>query len=438
MFARKNLKPTNMSNINIKSICAILFLIISNSIIATPLPKTSPVYVELRCKNYAWRDRHGASYYIWTSDIYTKEKRMEYPKSSSNGVVKFEFETYFPVYSVINTNHNTTIPFYVEPYDSLVIEIDPSGKPLMYRNTDGSKYRYANMLAHDISNNKLYTTDDYYNDREASTFLSFTENLTNKMRHATDSVSMIADLYGFSDKERNLALCNTRMQFMLWMFEYTTYRSHMLQEYAEKHDTGWQNSYDQDKEIEHINTPEYYTELLSSTINDKDCLASQYLDVFINGYERSELLRHDLYMYSGNTHADSLRMDSVRFARDMAISGISTPSPIINLIVERQYVDIPDDYGHILKEAKIVSNRKALPINYRPLITQREIDDAKSFHAPQGFNIMPLISWGIEKLANLCGISLKKGQKRLSKRKAILKSFEEDDDIKQKIEKGLR
>jgi len=414
----------------------ILLLFFANDANATPLPKSHPIYVELRCPNYAWRDRDGASYYIWVADIFTKEKKMVYPQSSNNGCVKFEFYTYFPLYSVINTNRNTTIPFYIEPYDSLIIEIDPTGKPLMYRNTDGSEYKYAKMLSHDISNNKLYTSDDYYADRDGSTFLSFTDILNRKMTLATDSVNKIANLYGFSTKERNLALSNTRMQYIMWLFEYTTFRSHMLQEYATKHNAGWQNSYEQDREIEHIVTPEYYTNLLSSTMNDSISLASQYLDVFISGYERSDILKHDLYMYSGDTKADSLRMDSVRFSRDMAISGLTSPSPLINLIVERQYVEIPDDYGLILKEAKIVAKREPKKEdNIWNHLSERDKQDIMSFTVPKGFNIYPLIVAGVKGIAKLI-----KGNKtpKLSKREQILKSFEDDDDISQKIRTGVK
>lgn len=408
---------------------------------AAPLPKSYPIYLELFCADKTrWRDRTGCTYYIWVTDIYTKERKMVHPRKSENGHVVFEYDVYNPTYNVVNTNTGKTIPFYVEPYDSLVIDIDNMGYPLLFRKPDGSQYAYANMLTHDISNNKLYTLSAYDDDRDHSTFSSFSDNLLDKMNHALDSINRIADFYRFTDKERSIALCNARAQYLLWLFEFSTFRSHMLQEYASTHTAGWQNLDTDDKETDEIRDPKNYM-CMNPLLADDQCLASRFIDVFLNDYENSEILRHDLYLYAGDTHADSLRMDSALCARDMQITGVGTPSPLIRIINERKYMEIPDDYGIMLKEAKIIASRSPLKTeNTRTFITQRDIEDAKSFQMPTGFNVLGLIGLGVQQT-----IKLFRGKKQpkpsnqnSSNRQKILDSWAAEDKLDDMIRKGVR
>ncbi len=434
MFANKNNEPMKA---DIRLFILTLMLVCTGSCAnATPLPKSYTVYLDLFCADMSrWRDRTGASYYIWVTDYYTKERKMMYPQKVGNGHIIFEYDVYFPTYNVVNTRDGKTIPFYIEPYDSLMIDIDYTGYPLLYRNPDGSQYEYANMLTHDISTHKLYTSADYDNDRDNSTFATFTDKLTSKMNHTLDSINRIADFYKFTQKEREIATYNARMQYLLWMFEFTTFRTHMLQEYASKHSTGWQNIDTDDEEIDAMTNPRSYA-CMTPLLNNIHSLSSQYLDVFLNDYDNSEILRHDLYLYAGDTKEDSVRMDSAICARDMQITGLDSPSELIRIITERKYVDIPEDRGIMLKETKIIANRFAKPKSEeRVLITKQDIMNAKSFQAPTGFNILAPISYGVGKLIDL--IKKKRGVKP-SNRQKILDLLEEEDRTNELIRKGLR
>ena len=432
MFAKKNYMSSKIK----LHLAFILSMCFYTCVKAIPLPTSNPIYIELICSEKTkWRDNVGLSYYIWHTDIYTKEKKMIHPKSSKNGHVVFELDVYNPTYNIINTNLSTTIPFYVEPYDSLIIEIDPDGTPLMYRNANGSIYAYENMLRHDISSKKLYTSQDYVNDRDNSTFKIFTEKLTTKMNHAIDSINHIASLYKFSEKERDIAVCNAKMQYMLWMFEFTTFRSHMLQEYASKHTTGWQNLEVDDQETDNIRNPENYSCISSLITNDK-CLSSQYLDIFINDYENSEILKHDQYLYFGDTSRDSARMDSALCARDIQISGTDQPSALIKIINDRRHLELPTDMGIVLKETKVISQYDFTNDDKRFKLTEREIDDLKSFQAPVGFNILGLAAYGINQLFKLFGKS--KGNVKQTTGNKLLDYFNKEDEMEEKIKNGLR
>lgn len=433
MFAKKSDKPMNA--IVRLYVLILLLTCVDSCAKAAPLPKSYPIYLELFCADKArWRDRMGCSYFIWVTDIYTKERKMVYPRKSENGHVIFEYYVYHPTYNVVNTGVDKSIPFYIEPYDTLVIDIDNMGRPLLYRNADGSQYKYAQMLSHDISNHKLYTLSDYDNDRDKSSFSLFSERLIGKMNHALDSINRIADLYRFTEEERRIATCNARMQYLLWMFEFSTFRSHMLQEYATKHNNGWQNIEADDEETDDIRNPEYYA-CMRSLMNDSKSLSSQYLGVFLNDYENSEILKHDQYLYVGDTHLDSLRMDSALCARDMQISGVGEPSAFISIINERKYMEKPDDDGIMLKEAKVVANRFAPKQETRKFISDTDVRNAMSFHAPQGLNLVPLITAGVGQIIKL--IRGKKEPKR-SNRQKILDSLEEDDRIREQIRTGVR
>lgn len=368
---------------------------------ATNLPKSRPVYIELRCYDkIRWRPKDICQYNIWVKDIYTRESRFLYcDMVSHTDYACFEFEAYQPVFDVIRTSRGTNIPFYIEPGDSLIIDISAEGKPLSYRTMDGKTYEHSMFLLHDISNNDLYSASQFNEDKEKYSFADFTDTILTKMSNTEEEINSMADKLSFSAKERSMSLCNAKLQYLLWIFEYTTYKSHEMAEYSKDHDSGWKSIDSQDTEIAAMRDKDNYRFLSTLPLKDSICMSSRFFDQFINGYENSEILRQDQYKYFGVTSQDSIRMDSAYIAQDRAITGLDTTSIFMDIVLQRRHMIIPDDYGFFLKDVKVYASR--LPsaqerLEKASIMSAEEIHNMLSFHAPQGFNVGALISKGIK------------------------------------------
>ncbi len=392
---------------------------------ASVLPKSRPIYIELQCYDKVrWRPKDVSQYHIWVKDIYTKENRFLYGEIvTHNNYACFEFEAYQPVFDVIRTSNGGCIPFYAEPGDSLVIEITSDGKPLLYRNTDRTPYAYNNFLLHDISNSSLYDATQFDDDKHRYGFTDFSNCILTKVADVEKKINEMADKMEFTSRERALSLCNAKLQLLLWIFEYTNFKSHELSEFSKDRDSGWRSIDSQESEVAAMRDRANYGFLRMLPLNDSICMSSRFFDMFINGYENSEILKQDQYLYFGVTDVDSARMDSALIATDRAISGLDSTSLFMDIVLQRRHMVIPEDYGFFLKDVKVYARRNpdaAERLAKASIMSAEEIHNMLSFHVPQGFNVGALIFHGIKKLFG------DKKAKAKAKRQKILDSLEKN------------
>lgn len=317
---------------------------------ATPLPQAQPVHIEIR-------HGYGASrlMYFWLTDLYTKEERKVKSEFIGGDTEVLDFELYHPLYAEIIPSGNQKIPFYVEPGDSIIIQVGKNGKGVSYRRKDGKPMKYTNLLLHDVSNRTFYTQEDFMEDKQQTLFPDFVNKVTRKMAVALDSVEHMADRYGFSVEERNLARCNVQMQFGLWIFEYEPYKASELTAYANQHEAGWQSTPQQDREMEAIQDFRNYRFMRGMPTNDSTVFASKFFPAFIQSYEHAQVINYDQYLYVGMTNADSLRMDSAFVAKDLAITQNGHASLFMEVALQRRHTQQPVNDGSVkLKEVQVI------------------------------------------------------------------------------------
>lgn len=317
-----------------------------------PLPQSKPVHIEVR---HHWG--MGRLMYFWLTDLYTKEERKVRSETGGQGVTVLDFDLYHPLYEEIIPSSNQRIPFYVEPGDTLIIRLGKNGTVEAYERKDGTAAKYKNLLMHDISNRMFYTREDFEEDKKQQLFPAFVDCVKQKMQVALDSVNVVADRFGFSAEERNLARCNVQMQFALWVFEYAPMKTSELLAYANQHEAGWQSLPEQDREMAAIQDVANYGFLKDMPLNDSTVFASKFFPAFIQSYEHTQVLNYDQYLYVGTSEADQARMDSAFVAKDLAITHLEHPSLFMDVAIARRHVEVPtpmDDGSIQLQEVQVM------------------------------------------------------------------------------------
>lgn len=419
-----------MTTVKIRIMIMVVCLLQTAFLWATSQPKARPVHIEVRFE--PTRFLTNRYMHFWLIDLYTKEEKKVGSEFLSNGVQTIDFELYHPLYDELLPGGNARIPFYVEPGDSLIIHLGKNGKDVRYERKDGKLVKFENLLRHDISNRLFYSVEDFEMDKERCRFPEFVSHVVQKMNVALDSVNAVADRHGFSSEERRIALCNIRLQFALWIFEYAPSKTSELNAYSRTHQTGWQSLPEQDAEQDDIQDIANYAFMRTMHPTDTAYLASRLLPRFIQSYENAQVLNCDQYLYYGDTPADMARMDSAFVAKDLAMTQLNQPSLFMNLaLARRHFRSAPpvDDNSIQLQEVQVVGNNLTQFYN--------------TFGAPRDYNPKEVVerAWAhdvnlrgaISKLINRKKIKNYKHAKRIIKqlgqddaeREAMLKAYEE-------------
>lgn len=294
------------------------------------------------------------SYFI-LNDIYTNNEQKISCEYFGDGVSAFSFKLNHPLYDYINHGGGISVPFYVEPGDTLVINLSKAGKVLSYRQIDGSKVKYEKLLLHDISNNTFYTEHEFIEDKQGARFPDFTARVLKRMNAAVDSILRVADKFSFSNIERRIAINNVKLQFGIWIFEYAPYKSMEISAYSDKHKEGWQAMPNQDAEFADLQNINNYSFIRQLPLNDSTCLASRFFQQFMISYEHTYFLNSDQYLYYGTSAHDQARMDSAYIAKDLKLTGQLRPSLFMDVAMQRKHFEaaVVDDGSIKLQEVEV-------------------------------------------------------------------------------------
>lgn len=354
--------------------------------------------------------------YFHMNDVYTNQECKVGSELYRDNVTALDFELNHPLYDEIVPGSTARIPFYVEPGDSLIVNVTRTGKVIGYARKDGGRVKYENLLRHDISNSVFYTAADFESDRKGADFPQFLQRIVKRMNHAVDSVASIADHYGFTDAERRMATNNVKLQFALWIFEFAPYKSAELDSYGRRHKEGWQTLPEQDKDIDAISNPRNYSFLLDLPINDSTSLASKYFPMFIQSYEHAHIFNCDQYLFYGPTDEDSARMDSACVAREQSITGSMRASLYMDIALQRRHLDAPapDDGSIRLQEVQVLGRKST---DYTPRTTIQDMIDARLNSRPT-YNALSPSYWLYDR------------KRERSKQRALdlIKKMEEEDE----------
>ena len=322
---------------------------------ASSPPPSKPVHIEVR---HEWG--YDRLMYFWLTDLYLKEERKVKSEFLRDGAATLDFTLYHPLYDEIVVGGNRRIPFYVEPGDTLVIQVGKNGRVERYERPGGQSVKYENLLRHDVSNQMFYTQNDFAADKQHQRFPEFVARVQQKMQVALDSVSRVGDRYGFSDEERNLARRNVQLQFGLWIFEYAPMRASELLAYACHHETGWQTTPEQEQETAAILDLANYGFVEDMQPDDSTYLVSRFFPAFIQSYEHTQVLNYDQYLYAADTPEGIARMDSAYAAKDLGITRQDHSSLFMNMALARRHAEKPsssvDDGSIHLPEVQVIGS----------------------------------------------------------------------------------
>lgn len=351
----------------------------SSTFAYTP-PRTQNVHIELHYQvqnsasiiGSAKKDIILPFSFFMLNDIYTNNERKIACESLSDGVTAFDFRINHPLYDYIQHGINTNIPFYVEPGDTLIINLTKSGKVLSYKQKDGKNAKYTNLLFHDFSNNPLYTERDFNEDKKDARFPDFVKHVMKRMDTTVDSINRIADRYSFSNIERRIAINNAKLQYAIWIFEFASFKAMELNGFSSSHKGGWQTLPNQDIVLSDLENIENYRFVRNLPLNDSTCLASRNFQPFIMSYEHTHFLNHDQYLYYGTSLHDQARMDSAYIAKDLKLTGQLRPSLFMDIAMARKHFDEPaiDDGSIRLNEVQVLGHQAT----YNKEVTPEEMN----------------------------------------------------------------
>lgn len=398
-------------------------LLLGQPIFASNVPKKKPVHIELR---YQVKEPFKSTLnsrrmpivpysYFTLHDIYSNVDEKVGSEALRDGVTALDFEINHPLYDYIETGGSIHIPFYVEPGDSLFIYVTKVGRVIKYECPRGKEVKCRNLLLHDFSNSILYDESDFNEDKKDARFPEFVRRVISKMDLELDSVRRNADRYGFNDVERRVAMNNVKLQFALWLFEFTPYKNMELNLYSARHKEGWQATQSQDNDYADIMNVDNYSFIKRLPLNDSTCFASRFFSQFMMSYEHSQFLNSDQYLYYGKTKEDAVRMDSAFVAKDIQLTGQMQPSLFMDLALQRKHYVPPVDDGSIkLKEVQVIGTWK---IDY-PGVTERDMLNFKLNSKPT-YNALSPSYWLYDR----------KREKAKKRAKDLIRKIEEAEEL---------
>ncbi len=410
------------TRINRILISCCLFVVAINAFASFPHPKN--VHIELHYNTSSTTNVVGTSRkmaimpytYFYLNDLYSNDEVKVGSEYYKDGVASLDFNLSHPLYDELIPGGHNKIPFYVEPGDTLYINVSKNGLVESYERKGGKKVKFENLLLHDISNQSFYTEKEFNEDKQDARFPQFVKRVMSRMNVVVDSINHIADTYKFSQEERRLAVNNAKLQFALWLFEFAPFKSMELNNYSDSHIGGWQSRPSQENDIADIQNIDNYAFIRQLPLNDSTCLASRYFPRFMTSYEHTYFLNYDQYLYYGTSSLAQARMDSAFIAKDMKLTGSLRPSLFMDVAMQRKHFQSPDiDDGSIkLQEVQVLGVQG----NYYKGVTT---EDMVSWRQNQKPTLVEQIT------SPSYWISGRKKYKNRERAKALIKKIEEEE-----------
>lgn len=303
------------------------------------------------------------------TDVFSCDELKVGCEASKDGVTVFDFDIRYPLYDIIQNGGRSKIPFYVEPGDTLIIQVSSSGEATAYITPDGKHSPYENFLLHDISYNRFYTEKDFNSDRRDTHFPQFVDKVVSRMTTSLDSVSLVADKYGFTEGERQLATINVKLQYGTWLFGFpppkgvsngakATANGSKTSKNNKKQKGGEQLLPEQEQALAELRDVNNYTFVRQLPLNDSLCLASRFFPEFMTSYEQSQILTMDQGLYAGNSMSAVARRDSAFIARDRQLTGEGSTSFFMDIALDRRHYEAPsvDDGSIRLADVQVIGS----------------------------------------------------------------------------------
>ena len=279
-----------------------------------------------------------------------------------DGTFEFRFWAWHPVEGVLlieGKDFRKWLNFYAVPGQTTEMVIQANGS-VSCASAPSGPFGRKRSLEHGVSELCAYPYDEFSAVSDSLVFKDFTENAMRRMRERLRAVDYVAWRFGYTPWECHLAECQTRLAYGMAVFDYEMNQHFSLD---------WKMAQEEiNKKMAPYRDPANYRFLREMPCNDVSVWVLRDLDIFLNRYEFSSVMRSPAVL-TGSMEPDSVaKEDAVMMAVDTAIQGADKPSLLGRLVVlralssdlGRHYSEAPSMYDSIYQNRLAYMNREVL------------------------------------------------------------------------------
>lgn len=302
-----------------------------------------------------------------------------------DGTFEFRFWAWYPVegaLSIEGKDFREWLNFYAVPGQTTEMVIQANGS-VSCASAPSGPFGRKRSLEHGVSELCAYPYDEFSAVSDSLGFKDFTENAMRRMRERLRAVDYVAWRFGYTPWERHLAECQTRLAHGMAVFDYE-----MNQNFAIDYEKmKWEEIR---AKMAPYRDPANYRFLREMPCDDVSALVLRDLDIFLNRYEFSSVMRSPAVLV-GSMEPDSVaKEDAVMMAVDTAILGADEPSLLGRLMVlralssdlGRNYSEAPSMYDSIYQNRLAYMNREVLRVQAGRLLEQARRRNTLTYALP--------------------------------------------------------
>lgn len=302
-----------------------------------------------------------------------------------DGTFEFRFWAWHPVEGALlieGKDFREWLNFYAVPGQTTEMVMRADGS-VSCASAPSGPFGRKRSLEHGVSELCAYPYDEFSAVSDSLGFKDFTENAMRRMRERLRAVDYVAWRFGYTPWERHLAECQTRLAHGMAVFDYE-----MNQNFAIDYEKmRWEEIR---AKMAPYRDPANYRFLREMPCDDVSALVLRDLDIFLNRYEFSSVMRSPAVLV-GSMEPDSVaKEDAVMMAVDTAILGADEPSLLGRLMVlralssdlGRNYSEAPSMYDSIYQNRLAYMNREVLRVQAGRLLEQARRRNTLTYALP--------------------------------------------------------
>ena len=301
-----------------------------------------------------------------------------------DGTFEFRFWAWYPVegaLSIEGKDFREWLNFYAVPGQTTEMVIQANGS-VSCASAPSGPFGRKRSLEHGVSELCAYPYDEFSAVSDSLGFKDFTENAMRRMRERLRAVDYVAWRFGYTPWECHLAECQTRLAHGMAVFDYE-----MNQHFS----IDWKMTQEEiNKKMAPYRDPANYRFLREMPCDDVSALVLRDLDIFLNRYEFSSVMRSPAVL-TGSMEPDSVaKEDAAMMAVDTAILGADEPSLLGRLVVlralssdlGRNYSEAPSMYDSIYQNRLAYMNREVMRVQAGRLLEQARRRNTLTYALP--------------------------------------------------------
>lgn len=302
-----------------------------------------------------------------------------------DGTFEFRFWSWYPVEGALlieGKDFRKWLNFYAVPGQTSEMVMRADGS-VSCASAPSGPFGRKRSLEHGVSELCAYPYDEFSAVSDSLGFKDFTENAMRRMRERLRAVDYVVWRFGYTPWERHLAECQTRLAHGMAVFDYEMNQSFAIDYEKMK----WEEIR---AKMAPYRDPANYRFLREMPCDDVSALVLRDLDIFLNRYEFSSVMRSPAVLV-GSMEPDSVaKEDAAMMAVDTAILGADEPSLLGRLVVlralssdlERNYSEAPSMYDSIYQNRLAYMVREVLRVQAGRLLEQARRRNTLAYALP--------------------------------------------------------